>query len=266
VAIGDTAAEGTAAAIARADHRHSVAAPGAAPPRIADAGAVGVATTPARSDHTHEVAAQVQDEGVLVATRKRLNFTGAGVTASDDGAGDRITVSIPGGGGAASGLYLSTLGDLDVCNTTVETEIFSGTVAAADMAAGRVLFLEMVADWLNNTGGARSTTLRVKLGGVTILNLRFDGIGTAADRRGTIVTCLCQVVSLAAQRWRGLMVFGTSGSDAGSDSGSGAVRVVTNASAIDLTVNQTLQITVQHDLASASLCFQRRGVSVELWR
>lgn len=38
---------------------------------------------------------QVEDEGALVATRSTLNFTGGGVTASDDPANDRAVIAIP---------------------------------------------------------------------------------------------------------------------------------------------------------------------------
>jgi hypothetical protein len=43
----------------------------------------------------------IQDEGTPLAARPTLNFTGAGVTATDDGANNRINVTIPGGGGGA---------------------------------------------------------------------------------------------------------------------------------------------------------------------
>lgn len=42
---------------------------------------------------------RVEDEGSDLAARGRINFTGAGVTATDDPSNDRINVAIPGGGG-----------------------------------------------------------------------------------------------------------------------------------------------------------------------
>jgi len=42
---------------------------------------------------------EVADEGALVGTRPRVNFTGAGVTATDVPASDRVDVDIPAGGG-----------------------------------------------------------------------------------------------------------------------------------------------------------------------
>lgn len=40
----------------------------------------------------------IQDEGVSLTQRSKLNFEGAGVTVTDDGANDETTVTIPGGG------------------------------------------------------------------------------------------------------------------------------------------------------------------------
>lgn len=55
IAIGDTAAEGTADDLARSDHRHALPAP-AAPADVTKAAAsAGAATTAARSDHKHDV-------------------------------------------------------------------------------------------------------------------------------------------------------------------------------------------------------------------
>lgn len=55
VAIGDTAAEGTADSLARSDHRHALPAP-AAPADVTKAAAsAGAATTAARADHKHDV-------------------------------------------------------------------------------------------------------------------------------------------------------------------------------------------------------------------
>ncbi len=41
---------------------------------------------------------EVQDEGTTVGTRPKINFTGAGVTAADDAANNRVNINIPGGG------------------------------------------------------------------------------------------------------------------------------------------------------------------------
>lgn len=55
IAVGDTAATGTADSLARSDHRHALPAP-AAPANVdKSAASAGVATTVARADHKHDV-------------------------------------------------------------------------------------------------------------------------------------------------------------------------------------------------------------------
>jgi len=44
----------------------------------------------------------IQDAGTPVTDRANLNFTGAGVTVSDDAGNDRTTVTIAGGGGGSA--------------------------------------------------------------------------------------------------------------------------------------------------------------------
>lgn len=45
----------------------------------------------------------LQDEGTALPLRAKVNFKGAGVTVTDDGANDAVIVTIPGGGGTGSG-------------------------------------------------------------------------------------------------------------------------------------------------------------------
>lgn len=93
----ETGAVGVATAAARADHKHPIAA--AAPSDVtADTNSEGASTSFARADHGHRLAMNVLQAAVLVGSRPRINFTGAGVTVTDDGLNDRVNVAIPGGG------------------------------------------------------------------------------------------------------------------------------------------------------------------------
>jgi len=62
IAIGDSAATGSANTVARSDHRHALAAPGAPATQVAGSGNVGVATAPARADHVHPMGALAPDD------------------------------------------------------------------------------------------------------------------------------------------------------------------------------------------------------------
>lgn len=130
-AVGDTAAEGSAASVSRSDHRHSVAA--GTPVATGAANAAGSASTFVRSDHVHRSDTPVQDEGALVGTRRILNFIGAGVTAADDAGGDRVNITIPGGtaGDQAAvqarrtttfAIPLNTFGDISLDVTDLEND------------------------------------------------------------------------------------------------------------------------------------------------
>ncbi len=73
---------------------------------------------------------EVQDEGTTVGTRSRINFTGAGVTASDDAANDRVNVDIPGGG--AGGGYNQVQEDGVNLTQRSTLNFVSGVVASDD--------------------------------------------------------------------------------------------------------------------------------------
>lgn len=68
---------------------------------VGGAGAVVAAPDSARAHHT---SGRVRDEGVLLPHRETIDFRGAGVAATDDAAGGRTRVTVPGstGGGGAT--------------------------------------------------------------------------------------------------------------------------------------------------------------------
>lgn len=58
--------------------------------------AEGIEDTLVRSDHDHRLEYEVEDEGVLVSARPRMDFKGIGVGAVDDALNDKTVVTIPG--------------------------------------------------------------------------------------------------------------------------------------------------------------------------
>lgn len=92
------------------------------------------ATTYLRGDNTWATPASgggsvaVKEEGVeVVAAASRLNFTGAGVTATDAGSGE-VTVDIPGGGGgSALSVKLNLLGRRHATAESGNTDASMGT-------------------------------------------------------------------------------------------------------------------------------------------
>lgn len=115
--VAATESDGTSVRPARADHVHAHGSgylPDAHHPQAhSDA------------DHTGANKVAVQDEGTLVGTRATLNFTGAGVTASDDAANNRVVINIPGGGGGGGGPHDHTSADGSGVLTGDEHDSFS---------------------------------------------------------------------------------------------------------------------------------------------
>jgi hypothetical protein len=79
----------------------------------------------------------VQDEGTALAARTKLNFVGAGVTATDDSANGRTNVTIPGGsGGTGTGLsggdVVGTYG-ADPTGAASSTTAFQNAINAGDV-------------------------------------------------------------------------------------------------------------------------------------
>lgn len=90
----------------------------------------------------------IQDEGVTLATRPSLNFTGAGVSCSDNAGSSRTDCTIPGGaGGGAAG----TLGTLQV---QADGGGFGAYAGALDGGSGQYM------TGLNSTGQATYATVQ----------------------------------------------------------------------------------------------------------
>jgi hypothetical protein len=92
IAPNNTQGGGSSTSMARIDHSHTL--PTAAPVATGTANAAGTADTTVRSDHVHRTEVALQKAGATAGARPTINFTGAGVTVTDDTVNDRINVSI----------------------------------------------------------------------------------------------------------------------------------------------------------------------------
>ena len=128
-AFGDTPVTGTANAIAKSDHKHGMPAD----PVPAHEAAANPHPGYSLSSHSHPGDGvgydTVQDEGIALTKRATLNFTGAGVTVTDDVAGTRTIIDIPGGTGG-SGTH-PDLAAHDTLGLATQTELDAHTTAAA---------------------------------------------------------------------------------------------------------------------------------------
>jgi len=160
--------------------------------------------------------------------------------------------ALAGGGGAVT-LAQSTAQTGPV-NTTDETAIFSFTLPT-DLVAGDVLQLVIFGKYLNNSGAARSTTMRVKLGATTMLSGSTSSVGGSASPRAFYWLVTLSIVSTSSQKVGVLGRMTTTGTVPGALLGFSTGSLETGGygvSSEDITSAKTFQVTAQPDAANAS--------------
>lgn len=93
-------------------------------------------------------AIRVADSGAIQGTRREINFTGAGVTVTDDAGNDRVNIDIPGGGGGgafgqATATFTGNQSAITVNVSDVGVGVASNIVVSVDMGARFIDEFEM---------------------------------------------------------------------------------------------------------------------------
>ncbi len=259
-------AEGTATSLARSDHKHDITT--AAASDLANANAEGSATSLARSDHAHKRTIRVAKAGVDVGTRNRLNLiegTNVTITVADDGANDEVDVTIAASGGGGGGVTVEDrdVVEAEVVNTTTETAVYSYSVPGGTLGANGHLRLTMIGDYLNNSGGSQTLTIRVKYGATTLFAIWNEAIASNASRKPNhLVVDLIAANATNAQR--AFARYAQRQAASGTDGSNSSLRESGNTSvAVDSTTAQTLQVTVQHSAANANLSYKTMTAILE---
>lgn len=144
---------------------------------------------------------------------------------------------------------------ITVVNTTVETSVFSMTVPGGSLGTDRLLRMFMFGSYLNNSGSGKNLNIRVKYGGVTVGNHGFGLIASSAKRR-----------KIQGRHY----LFARDASNAQYYDGeftevnSVSSPLFDAAVAVNSAVDQTLEITVQHDVADLNVEIKIDGVFVTL--
>lgn len=162
----------------------------------------------------------------------------------------------------------------DVVNTTVETAVYSFSVPGGTLGTNRALRLTLIGDYLNNSAGTRTLEMRTKYGGTTIFDQAITAIAIDTVRRGfSFVTMLSAQNATNAQVASTIGVLGALGSADGAavSIASGTLsadpfEVTHNAVAVDSTLAQTLEVTLQHNVANANISARALAVQVEVLR
>lgn len=173
----------------------------------------------------------------------------------------------------------SVTGTYDLVNSTTESSLISGAASSATSGfripanslglAGGVR-LTLVGDYLNNSGGAQTCTIKIKFGGTVFYGDAVAAIAASANRY-PIPICVVLVnlnltnsnlIQGTAPAWGGGAP--TTGSVAGLIGPMTDARIVTSTvQAIDTTADQYLDVTATHGAANASLSIRRHAAFAE---
>lgn len=186
---------------------------------------------------------------------------------------------------ALVGRHDAATAEIDVVNTTTETVLYTKSITANHMSTDRMLRLNVIGDYLNDSGAARNLTVKVTFGGTTLYLSTFGNVAVSATRRPFRVEVLLANLGVTnSQFMSGVIYLGsatlTSGGAVGigevqgghetTDSVLGAAKVkvtpfATNGvAALDTTVARTLEVLVTHSAANASLSCRRKYGLLEL--
>lgn len=166
-------------------------------------------------------------------------------------------------------------GDVDVTNTTIETDLISQSIGAGVMGTDKLLRATIIGDLLNNSG-TRTLTLRIKFGGTTIYAAGLTTPSIAdADRKGFIFDILIGNKGAANVQFGSfrLMMDDMGADDPAPTTGVGIWHnaaftgnpVATNGNiAVDTALAQTLAVTAQWDFATATVSLRKKYALIEV--
>lgn len=132
-----------------------------------------------------------------------------------------------------------------ITNTTVETQVYSFTIPAGTMGANDVIGFDTWGDMTNSSGATDTITMRVKLGGTTILALAF-GVNTGTVNPMLLRGVIKNTGVTNAQRGSGI------------ESCANGATTQFGTATIDMTVAQPFVITFQHGTANANNTYVHR--------
>lgn len=179
----------------------------------------------------------------------------------------------PGSGG---GTIDRDASETNIDNDASETTVYTYTIPAGTLSATGEIRLKVLSEFLNNTGAGRGYTLKFKLGGTTVIEYTTgaSAFGSTATRRNfTILVTVSQtgatnsqIVTVEHYAASTAGIFGTLTTGVGLTM-SNAVNVGhwnSGALAVDMTVSQTLAVTVTLSTANANLEWRTYAATLEL--
>lgn len=209
-----------------------------------------------------------QNVGVMTHGQLIIGSTGAAPAVGTLAAGTGLT-STTGAGTLALAANSYTLDksltEQIVTNTSAETSIYTPTIAANTLIAGRALRLSLSGSLINTSGGSVNLTLKVKLGGVTV----FSAVFAAANGYSIAPNAVTGLINAnnAANSQRAWVQWQQPGANI-TDGSSTAAPVYAvgghSALAVDMTSSQTVDVTVTWASAASTITFKRWAATLEL--
>lgn len=165
---------------------------------------------------------------------------------------------------------LDEVGQLDIVNLATEQTFYSYTIPANLLSTKRAVRLTIAGDYLNNSGGTRTITLRVYYGATKMYDDVTTTIAASATRRpfwwdfilGAEGSAAAQV--LGAKTNLGNVGATTAGLGDLSAAPTIAGNVLFGTAAENSALDQLFSVTVQHSTNHASLSIRRRYAVLEL--
>ena len=153
---------------------------------------------------------------------------------------------------------------------TTETTVFSYTVAGGTLSTNKMLRLTLLGDYLNNSGGAATFTVRAKFGGTTFFSANPSLSALATRRQVVLQVTLCGFNNEAVQVGTGSLYTDNNG-DATNGVATNMIGApgvwyagMKNNLAINSASDAALAVTFQHGTSSASIDAKAHVVHVEL--
>jgi hypothetical protein len=177
------------------------------------------------------------------------------------------------------GILGRVTGSYDLNNSTTESSLVSGAAASSSsgfkipantLGLTGAIRLTVLADYLNNTGGNQTCTIKIKFGGTVFYGDLVSGIAASANRYPVPLRVVLSNLDAAdsnflqgiAPAWGGGTP--TAGSVAGIIGAIGDSRLVmSSVEAIDTTVDQYLDVTATHGAANSNLSIRRLAAFAE---
>jgi hypothetical protein len=199
----------------------------------------------------------VQDEGSNLAQEPLINFTGTGVTCTDNaGVGTNCNITSGGGSNTAGATLFATTTLAGPANTATETSLLSGTgisgsktIPANTFLNGTVLQVEVAGIYSTPAVTVDNLTVRVKCGSTVLASKVISGLVVAATNQAARLYFYMHAIGSGAS---GSLLINTIAEFTGTTlTASEASMVNTAAVAFDFTTSCAFDVTAQWAAAQA---------------